>query len=208
MPDDLTQLPAGGTFTLAHDTSVDSADLQRFLDAGGTITQKGYRLFISDPARIVQKSVEMMAKGQLGQIPPWTAIVGAHPDGNGGSGVGVRLVPSTSRGRTALKAGDLVYRVIEIDPPPDSREPHTWKAASVVLERASDHQIKLKTPLPGHNGTVFKPDALGRLFFETPLQAIQFFLAARRLEIESLDRRRKEAERAVAWATSQKGMSP
>lgn len=106
-----------------------------------------------------------------------------------------------------MKANTLVYRVVEVDPPPDERGPHTWKAAAVVVERASDRQVKLKTPLPGNGGTVFKPDALGRLFFETPLQAIQFFLAARRLEIESLDRRRKEAERAVAWATSQEGMS-
>ena len=106
-----------------------------------------------------------------------------------------------------MKAGTLVYRVVEVDPPPDKHERHTWKAACVVVDRASDRQVKLKTPLPGHGGTVFKPDALGRLFFETPLQAIQFFLTARRLEIESLDRRRKEAERAVAWATSQEGLS-
>ena len=108
----------------------------------------------------------------------------------------------------ALKAGSLVYRVGEVDPPPDKREPHTWKAACVAVERASARQVKLKTPFAGLGGTVYKPDALGRLFFETPLQAIQFFLTARRLEIESIDRRRKEAERAIAWATSQEGMAP
>ena len=211
MPDDLTQLPAGGAFTLTCDTRVDSTDLQRFIDAGGTIVQQGYRLFISDPARIIQKSVEMMARGQLGQIPPWTAIVGAHPDGNGGSGVGARILPamrSKPRANRPLKAGDLVYRVGEVDPPPDKREPHTWKAACVVVERASNRQVKLKAPLPGLNRTLFPPNALGRVFFETPLQAIQFFLTERRLEIESLDRRRKESERAIAWATSQEGMSP
>ena len=103
----------------------------------------------------------------------------------------------------SMKTGTLVYVVAEVDPPPNEppNEPHTWKAAYVVVEKASDRQVKLKTPLPGRGGTVFKPDALGRLFFETPLQAIQFFLTARRLEIESLDRRRKEAERAIAWAT-------
>lgn len=108
---------------------------------------------------------------------------------------------------SALKQGSLVYRVVEVDPPPDVRELHSWKAAAVVVERASNRQIKLKTPLPGHGGTVFMPDALGRHFFETPLQAIRFFLAERRLEIESLDRRRKEAERALAWATSQEGVA-
>jgi len=108
---------------------------------------------------------------------------------------------------STLKAGSLVYRVVEFDPPPDNRERHAWKAACVRVVRASARQVKLQTPLPGNGGTVFKPDALGRLFFESPLQAIQFFLAERRLEIESLDRRRKEAERALAWATSQEGMS-
>jgi hypothetical protein len=107
-----------------------------------------------------------------------------------------------------LKTGSVVYRVAEVDPPPDVHEKHTWKAAAVIVEKASDRQIKLKTPLPGHGGTVFKPDALGRSFFETPLQAIQFFLTERRLEIESLDRRRKEAERALAWATNQDGVTP
>ncbi|MDQ3300612.1 MAG: hypothetical protein M3619_28865 [Myxococcota bacterium] len=109
---------------------------------------------------------------------------------------------------TSLKAGNVVYRVVEIDPPPDRRERHTWKAAAVIVDRASNRQVKLKTPLPEHGGTVFKPDAFGRLFFESPLQAIQHFLAARRLEVESLDRRRKEADRAIAWATSQEGMPP
>lgn len=84
-----------------------------------------------------------------------------------------------------MKPGSLVYVVAEVDPPPDVRGQHTWKAASVVVEKASERQIKLKTPLPGHGGTVFKPDVVGRLFFETPLQAIQYFLTARRLEIES-----------------------
>jgi len=108
-----------------------------------------------------------------------------------------------------MKAGTCLYRVIEVDPPhPDERGPHAWKAACVIVERASDRQVKLKTPLPGHGGKVFKPSDLGRLFFETPLQAIQFFLAGRRLEIESLDRRRKEAARAIAWAESQEGVLP
>jgi len=106
-----------------------------------------------------------------------------------------------------MKAGTLVYRVVEVDPPPDAHERHTWKAACVVVERASNRQIKLKTPFSGLGRVLFEPSALGRVFFETPLQAIQFFLTERRLEIESLDRRRKEAERAVSWATSQEGVS-
>ena len=107
---------------------------------------------------------------------------------------------------TPLRAGDLVYRVIEDDPPPDVVQPHTWKAAAVVVDQASAKQIKLKSYFQGLGNKVFSPDAFGRLFFETPLQAIQHFLIERRLEIESLDRRRKQAERAVTWATSQEGM--
>lgn len=97
-----------------------------------------------------------------------------------------------------LKAGDLVYRVIEVDPPGEGR--NTWKVASVVVERASAKQIKLKTYFAGLWRTTFDPDALGRAFFETPLRAVQAFLTAQHHEIESLDRHRKEAERAIAWA--------
>ena len=107
---------------------------------------------------------------------------------------------------TSLKAGDLVYRVVEVDPP--GNEPHTWKVAAVIVERASAKQIKLKTYLSGSARVLFNHDALGHVFFETPLQAIQWFLAAQRGEIESLDRRRAEAERAIVWATSQEGVTP
>jgi hypothetical protein len=104
-----------------------------------------------------------------------------------------------------LRAGDLIYRVVEVDPP--GNELHTWKAACVVIERASARQVKLKTPFTGLARTLYQPSALGRVFFETPLQAIQFFLTEKRLEIESLDRRRKEAERSIAWAISQEGVT-
>jgi hypothetical protein len=118
---------------------------------------------------------------------------------------------------TPLRAGDLFYRVIEVDPPPNvyldgcrkaNYAPHTWKVASAVVERASARQVKLKTRLLKLGNVVFELSAFGRLFFESPLQAIQHFLTARRLEIESLDRKRKVAERAVAWATSQEGLKP
>lgn len=195
MPDDLTELPAGGIFTLTCDTCVNATDLQRFMDAGGMIVNERYKLFINDPTMIIAKNVERMAAG-------------VHPDGNGGSGDGVILPAATRVPLRELKTGDLVYRVIEVDPPPDARGLHTWKATAIIVAHASDRQIKLKTPLPGHGGTVFQPSALGQNFFETPLQAIQFFLTARRLEIETLEHRRKEAERAIAWATGQPGMVP
>ena len=105
-----------------------------------------------------------------------------------------------------MKAGTIVYRVGEVDPPDEKL--HTWKVNAIVVERASDKQIKLKTPFPGLHRTLFNPDAFGRAFFATPLQAIQAFLAEQRGDIESADRRRKEAERAVTWAESQEGMNP
>lgn len=95
----------------------------------------------------------------------------------------------------------VIYRVIEVDPV--DKGLHTWKVAAIEVERESPRQIKLKSPLPENGGTVFKPDARGRLFFETPLQAIQHFLISQRLRIETFTRRREEAERAVAWAMSQ-----
>lgn len=106
----------------------------------------------------------------------------------------------------ALRANDLVYRVIEDDPPGEGL--HTWKVAAVSVMSASAKQIKLKTNFHGHFRTRYDPSALGRVFFETPLQAIQYFLIERREEIVSLDRRRKEAERAIAWAAAQEGMRP
>lgn len=109
---------------------------------------------------------------------------------------------------TPLHAGTVVYRVDEIDPPPDIPGPHTWKVATAIVERASPKQIRLKKPFPGLARVVFTPDAFGCAFFETPLQAIQAFLTERRLEVESISRRKKEAERAIAWAESQEGMSP
>jgi hypothetical protein len=114
---------------------------------------------------------------------------------------------STAAG-TPLRAGDLVYRVIEVDLPPNIPGRHTWEVASVVIERASSKQIKLSAHFTGLANKVFDPDAFGRVFFETPLQAIQYFLSSKRLEIESLDRRRKEVERATAWAEIETGKYP
>lgn len=105
---------------------------------------------------------------------------------------------------TPLRAGDVVYRVVEDDPIGPGL--HTWKAVSRVIERASVKQVKLKAAFPGFERVLFEPDAFGRAFFETPLQAIKHFLAERRRDVESLDRKRKEAERAIAWAESQEGI--
>lgn len=107
---------------------------------------------------------------------------------------------------SALKAGSLVYRVVEVDPPDSG--PHTWKVACVAVAKASDRQILLKHRFVGLANIRFEPGAFGRIFFETPLQALQHFLTARRLDVESLARKREEAERAIAWTTNQEGMSP
>jgi len=108
---------------------------------------------------------------------------------------------------TQLKTGSLVYRVIEVDPPPDVNERHTWKVACITVEKASDRQVRLMKRFDGLANILFEPDALGRVFFETPLQAIQFFLIERHLETKALDRKKTEMERAIAWATGQPGMA-
>jgi len=115
------------------------------------------------------------------------------------SDLGVRTVASG----TPLHAGNVVYRVIEVDLPPDIHGPHTWQVGSVVIERASEKQIKLRSLFPGLPRLVFEPSAFGRYFFETPQQAIQTFLAERRSELVALEHRRKAAERALAWAEGQ-----
>lgn len=211
-PDELTKLPEGGTFTLKTDTRVDGSDLDRFETAGGKIIPAGYKLFIDAPnslggdQTVIEKTPHGHATTIFGKaltVPAGTTITGAHPDGNGGSGTGVILAPIS---KAPLKAGSVVYRVVEVDPPPDKYEPHTWKAAAVTIAKASTKQLKLSKPFPGLSRTLFDPSALGRVFFESPLQAIQHFLAERRLEIVSLDRKRKEAERAIAWAQIQEGV--
>jgi hypothetical protein len=112
------------------------------------------------------------------------------------SEVGFRVVAHGA----PLAAGTVVYRVVEFDPPPDEEGPHTWKAAAVVVERASAKQIKLRSTFPGMERVVFDPSAFGRDFFASPLEAIKVFLIARRAELESIERRRKDVERAFAWA--------
>lgn len=99
---------------------------------------------------------------------------------------------------TPLRAGDLVYRVVEVDPP--TKGPHTWEVAAIAVKQASAKQIRLKACFAPLWRTQFTPYALGRAFFTTPAAAIAAFLAAQRRELESLDRRRKDTERAVAWA--------
>ena len=105
---------------------------------------------------------------------------------------------------STLKAGSLVYRVIEIDPPCPGL--HTWQIETRTVVHASAKQIKLNSYFSGLWNTTFKPDVLGRSFFETPLQAVQHFLAARRAEVTSLKRQHKDALRAIKWAKGQEGM--
>jgi hypothetical protein len=120
------------------------------------------------------------------------------------SSVGFRVVTNGA----PLAAGTVVYRVVELDHPPDVDSPHTWKAAAVIVERASAKQIKLRSAFPGLTRTVFDPSAFGRDFFASPLEAIKMFLIARRMELDTIERRRKDVERAIAWALYQPGMEP
>jgi hypothetical protein len=98
-----------------------------------------------------------------------------------------------------LKAGDLVYRVAAYDPAEEGAI-HTWKIEHRVVKQASDRQIVLKSFFPGHFRIQFDPTALGLTFFATPQLAVEAFAEKQRAEIENLDRKRKAAERALAWA--------
>ena len=105
-----------------------------------------------------------------------------------------------------LRAGDIVYRVVEDDPPGEKQ--NTWKVACVAVDKASERQVRLQKRFNGLANILFEPNALGRLFFETPLQAIQFFLTGCCLELEVLARKKVAAERAIAWAASQIDTAP
>jgi hypothetical protein len=107
----------------------------------------------------------------------------------------------------SLKTGDVVYRVVEYDSP-DENTPHTWKIESRAVKQASSRQVTLVRLFTGLSRQRFAPDDLGRLFFATPGQAVEAFAGHQRGEIDSLDRRRREAERALAWAYGQGAMVP
>lgn len=106
---------------------------------------------------------------------------------------------------TALRAGDRVYRVVEDDPPGEG--PHTWTVSTVVVKSASAKQIMLRGYFSGVGRRAFAVDALGRVFFQTESSAIQWFLEHQRREIEALDRHRATADRAIAWAYKQMGVT-
>lgn len=106
-----------------------------------------------------------------------------------------------------LKADDVVYRVVEYDPPEEGVS-HTWRVESRVVKQASAKQITLKSYFSGHFRIQYNQNALGRLFFATPALAIEAFAAGQCEEIESLDHKRKEIERALAWAYSQGAKAP
>ncbi len=105
-----------------------------------------------------------------------------------------------------LRAGDRVYRVVEVDPP--SEESHTWAVTTVVVKQASAKQITLRGYFSGVGRRLFTYEALGRVFFRTETEAIQWFLTHQQREIEALDRHRAKAEHAIAWARSQSEMQP
>lgn len=107
-----------------------------------------------------------------------------------------------------LKAGDIVYRVTEHDLPEVGAR-HTWKIESRVVKRASDKQITLQSFFPGDFRVQFPPNAIERqFFFITPALAIEAFATGQRSKIESLDRQRKESERALVWAYEQGAKCP
>lgn len=60
-------LPESGTLELQSDTLVDGEDLNRFLDAGGTITPSGYRMFVNN--RKYDFHVALEDVGELGHEP-------------------------------------------------------------------------------------------------------------------------------------------
>lgn len=98
-----------------------------------------------------------------------------------------------------LKPGDKVYRVVECDPPEGS---HTWQIESREVAQASDKRITLKSYFSGIYRMRWDAIMLGRMFHATPLDALTYFINSKRSEIESLESRVRDAERALVWATT------
>lgn len=99
----------------------------------------------------------------------------------------------------------VLYKVVEADPAPGVEGLHSWEVQARQAD-VSDRQIRLKHPFSSGFGTRFKRDgrnSIGWIFFETPLQAINYFLLAKREEVLSYERRKAEAERAIAWANNE-----
>lgn len=104
--------------------------------------------------------------------------------------------------KPALKPGDLVYRVVEHDPPAGE---HTWRIETAQVKSCSDRMIILKNTAPsklGLWGTRFKPDMLGVLFFVSEEEALLHFVRKQRVAVESAERAITEARRAIAWVES------
>jgi hypothetical protein len=96
----------------------------------------------------------------------------------------------------------VVYRVapyIRHDDEPET----TPKYRVEARDAKAGKMIALARPFTDLSKTCYSQKALGRIFFETPLQAIVNFAANQRLAIESADRARREAERALFWAYTQ-----
>jgi hypothetical protein len=103
---------------------------------------------------------------------------------------------------TKLTANCVVYRVVpyvghddETNPPNHAVEARIVKSAGKMITLARSFTDRLKTR--------YDQKALGRVFFETPLQAITNFAAEQRIAIDSADRARHRAERALFWAYEQ-----
>lgn len=96
----------------------------------------------------------------------------------------------------------VVYRVEEVNPPPGVKGPHTWKVAAI---EAYVHRktIQLTKRFWNIEKIMWQPDALGRVFFETPLQAIDYFKRSQMALVESHQRCILENQRAIAWAQEQ-----
>jgi hypothetical protein len=97
-----------------------------------------------------------------------------------------------------VKKGDRVYRVVECDPAHTTES--TWAVTSVELAVATAKRHVFATPLSGLGGTHYAPRELGRLYFATPDEAIEHFVAAKRLTIKNAKQSIKTAERALSWA--------
>lgn len=100
-----------------------------------------------------------------------------------------------------VKAGDVLYFVLEYDGPDDDTK-HTWEIEERRVIQARRDGIVFEH----HRGLPAKRHPLrtiGTHFHRTPADAINAFRAQQTECIESAQHKTREAERTLVWAESQ-----
>lgn len=97
---------------------------------------------------------------------------------------------------TALKPGDKLYHVCELDPPGPGL--HSWEVRAEEVEQVRRDGVVLGRMV--HGKRIHRHHAIGTVYHRDPDAAVRAFRAQQERAVESGRRAVAEAERAMAWA--------